>query len=226
MIGIYGGTFDPVHFGHLRTALEVREALGLDSVRFIPCRVPPHRPQPMASPEVRVAMLRQAVADEPGFAVDTREIDRAGPSYMADTLAGLRAELGAATPLCLILGHDAFLGLPAWHRWRELTDFAHLVVMTRPGAPEEYPEELSRCLQGRIAATNDPLRSASHGLVWFQPVTALDISATRIRELLGSGRSARYLLSDAVLDMALASRYYHPNPETKETSTCQTCSNP
>lgn len=214
MIGIYGGTFDPVHFGHLRTALEVREALHLDEVRFIPCRQPPHRAEPLASPEIRVALLRQAVADEPGFVVDGREIDRPGRSYMFDTLAELRAELraelGAATPLCLILGEDAFLGLPGWHRWRELTDFAHLVVMTRPGAPAEWPAALAAHLHDRMTADANSLRAAPCGSVWFQPVTALDISATRIRELLRAGRSARYLLPDAVLETALASGLYPP----------------
>lgn len=210
MIGIYGGTFDPVHFGHLRTALEVREALHLDEVRFIPCRQPPHRAEPVASPQLRVEMLRQAVADEAGFVVDTREIDRPGPSYMIDTLASLRAELGAATPLGLILGEDAFLGLPGWHRWRELTDFAHLVVMTRPGAPAEWPAALATHLHDRMAADANSLRAAPCGSVRFQPVTALDISATRIRELLRAGRSARYLLPDAVLETALASGLYPP----------------
>ncbi|HLF97881.1 MAG TPA: nicotinate-nucleotide adenylyltransferase [Methylococcaceae bacterium] len=208
MIGIYGGTFDPVHFGHLRTALEVREALHLDEVRFIPCRQPPHRAQPVASPELRVEMLRQAVADEAGFVVDTREIDRPGPSYMIDTLASLRAELGAATALCLILGHDAFLGLPGWQRWRELTNFAHLLVMTRPGVQAEWPAALAAHLHDCIAADGDRLRDTPCGSVRFQPVTALDISATRIRELLRAGRSARYLLPDAVLETALASGLY------------------
>lgn len=210
MIGIYGGTFDPVHFGHLRTALEVREALGLDEVRFIPSRQPPHRAAPLASPEMRVAMLQRAVADEPGFVVDRREMERPGPSYMVDTLADLRAELGAAMPLCLILGYDAFLGLPGWNRWQELTNFAHLLVMTRPGAQAEWPAPLAAHLRGCMTADMDRLRAAPSSLVLFQPVTALDISATRIRELLRAGRSARYLLPDAVLDFIRASGLYSP----------------
>lgn len=210
LIGLLGGTFDPVHFGHLRTALEVREALGLDEARFIPSRQPPHRGQPVAAPEARLEMLQRAVADEPGFVVDRREMERPGPSYMIDTLADLRAELGAATPLCLILGCDAFLGLPGWHRWRELTDFAHLLVMTRPGGPTQGPGELSAHLEGRVAADAQRLRAAPAGLVCFQPVTALDISATRIRELLRAGRSARYLLPDAVLDFIRSSGLYLP----------------
>lgn len=208
MIGIYGGTFDPIHLGHLRTALEVRDALNLEEVRFVPCRLPPHRAQPVASPEARMEMLRRAVADEPGFVADRREMDRPGPSYMVDTLADLRAELGAATPLGLILGHDAFLGLPGWHRWQELTNFAHLVVMTRPGGLTRGPAELYFRLEGRVAADAARLRAAPSGLVRFQPVTALDISATRIRDLLRAGRSARYLLPDAVLDFIRSSALY------------------
>lgn len=110
MIGIYGGTFDPVHYGHLRTALEVREAVGLDEIRFMPCRHPPHRSAPTATPAQRLKMLELALAGaEPGFRIDLREFHRDGPSYMVDTLASLRSEVGD-TPLCLILGLDAFGG--------------------------------------------------------------------------------------------------------------------
>lgn len=150
MIGLLGGTFDPVHHGHLRIALEAKEALGLTEVRFIPCRQPPHRGDASATAQQRLDLLRLACGDMPGFAVDTRELERPGPSYMVDTLASLRAERGDE-PLCLILGWDAFLGLPGWHRWQNLLDYAHLAVVQRPGSTDRVgwvepslPIELAR----------------------------------------------------------------------------------
>ncbi len=130
-VGVFGGTFDPVHHGHLRTALEVLEGCGLEQLRLVPALVPPHRPQPRAPAPLRLEMLRRAVAGEPRLVVDDRELRRGGPSYTVDTLAELRAAVGTR-PLCLVLGADAFLGLPGWHRWRELFALAHLVVVERP----------------------------------------------------------------------------------------------
>jgi nicotinate-nucleotide adenylyltransferase len=200
MLGIYGGTFDPIHYGHLRTALEVTEAVGLDAVRFVPCGVPPHRGAPGATAEQRLALLRAALADaEPGFAIDTLELERPGPSYMVDTLASIRAEIGAE-PLCLIVGLDALRGLHRWHRWLDLFELAHVLVMQRPGPVAEFPDELKTPLAQRNTVSPAPLRQRPAGLVHFVPVTQLDISATRIREALAAGRSARYLTPDAVLD--------------------------
>jgi nicotinate-nucleotide adenylyltransferase len=201
MLGIYGGTFDPIHYGHLRTALEVKEAVGLDEIRLIPSQIPPHRGTPGATPEQRLAMLAAALADaEPGFRIDTRELERRGPSYMVDTLASIRAEIGPE-PLCLIVGLDAFLGLHRWHRWRELFELAHVLVMRRPGPEPEIPEELEAPLRERAATAPDALRAAAAGLIHFVPVTQLDISATRIRAAVAAGRSARYLTPDPVLDL-------------------------
>lgn len=199
MIGIYGGTFDPIHYGHLRTALEVKEAVGLDEVRFIPSQIPPHRGTPGATPEQRLALLEAALQDaEPGFRIDTRELERPGPSYMVDTLASIRAEIGTE-PLCLIVGLDAFLGLHRWHHWRELFELAHLLVMQRPGPSPEVSEELRAPLRQRTADTAALLRTSLAGLIHFVPVTQLDISATRIREAIASGLSPRYLTPDPVL---------------------------
>ena len=136
MICILGGTFDPVHFGHLRPALEVQEALEIPRVHLVPCRLPPHRDLPQASPQQRLELLQLAVAKEPALAIDTRELDRSGPSYMVDTLASLRAERGQQ-PLCLALGMDALLGLESWYHWRDIAELCHLVVMQRPG--ERWP---------------------------------------------------------------------------------------
>lgn len=199
-IGILGGTFDPVHFGHLRAALELQESLGLAEVRLLPCGQPPHRDPPRAAAADRLAMLELAVAGQPGLRVDRRELERSGPSYMVDTLASLRAELGA-TSLCLLLGSDAFLGLPQWHRWRELLQLAHLVVLHRPGwALQSVAAPLAEVLAAhRITSSADLMRQPAGGLL-LQPVTPLDISATAIRAQIAAGRSPRYLLPDAVWD--------------------------
>lgn len=200
-IGILGGTFDPVHIGHLRSALELLETLALAEVRLIPCGHPPHRNPPHASAAARRAMLDLAVAGQPGLRVDSRELERPGPSYMVDTLASLRDEVGA-TPLCLLLGSDAFLGLPRWHRWQELLQLAHLVVMHRPGWTLETSLEapLAQLVTARRVATVAALAAQPAGSLLLAPVTPLDISASAIRALVAAGRSPRYLLPDGVWD--------------------------
>jgi len=197
MIGVFGGTFDPVHNGHCRIGLELCQQLGLDELRFVPCRQPPHRPMPVASDEQRLAMLQLAIAGQSDFVVDERELRRDGPSYMVDTLASIRAE-EPDTPLCLVLGGDAFASLMGWHRWRQLIDLAHLVIAHRPGTALLFEGELltlyQRCQVNDIAALH--ARTAGHILLC--PVTQLDISSTLIREQQMSGASARYLLPDDV----------------------------
>ncbi|AGA34163.1 Nicotinate-nucleotide adenylyltransferase [Thioalkalivibrio nitratireducens DSM 14787] len=196
MIGVLGGTFDPIHFGHLRPALEVHEQLRLDELRFVPCHVPPHREEPATPARHRLAMVERAVAGVPGFRADRRELDRAGPSYTVDTLRDLRAEIGPQAPLVLIMGMDAFSGLHTWHRWRAIPALAHVVVAHRPGA--ETPPGTAFRRVADIAPDPEPLRNRPCGLFHFQPVTQLDISATAIRGVLQTGRSARYLLPDSV----------------------------
>ncbi len=198
MIGILGGTFDPIHFGHLRTALDMLQALRLSELRFLPCGTPPHRAPPIASGAQRLAMLRLAVADEPGLEIDTRELDRAGPSYMVDTLSSLREEVGV-TPLVLIVGTDAFLGLPTWHRWLQLGELAHIVVAHRPGWVPEPAAELAAWMETRRVAEVSALHAAPAGRVLFQEVTQLDIAASRIRALIAAGHSARFLAPASVL---------------------------
>lgn len=195
VIGVFGGTFNPVHYGHLRTAVEIKALLGLEQVRLIPCRLPPHREQPDVSAEMRFAMLQLAIAGAEGLVADRCELDRPGPSYMVDTLRALKAKQPEQT-LVLIIGGDAFLGLEHWHQWRRLFDFAHVVVMMRPGfvASDLHPE-----LQQRVIADPCHLRQSSVGYLWFQQVTQLDISATRIRQLIADGGDARFLLPDQVL---------------------------
>ena len=195
MIGVYGGTFDPVHFGHLRTALEVKEVFGLDELRLIPCFIPPHRDQPSSSADDRVKMLELAIDGCAGMIVDTREIDRGGPSYMVDTLASLRQEVGTESVL-LFVGGDAFLKITAWYQWRRLFDFAHVVVMTRPGYESS---KLESFFQHRLTTSAERLRRTPAGGLFFQPVTALEISATAIRQIIAEKRDPGFLLPESVI---------------------------
>ncbi|PWK92076.1 nicotinate-nucleotide adenylyltransferase [Fulvimonas soli] len=197
-LAILGGTFDPVHLGHLNAAWEAAELLDAE-VRLLPARVPPHRPPPVAGADQRVAMLRAALRGQPRLVLDTRELERDGPSYTVDTLAALRAEQGAR-PLVLLVGEDAFAGLPSWHRWRELFGLAHLGVLTRPGAEPAWPEALRETVAQRLAGDPAILRREPAGRVVALPVTPLEISATRVRELLAEGREPRYLLPAALFD--------------------------
>jgi len=200
MIGILGGTFDPVHFGHLRPALDMQQAVGLDELRLLPCRQPPHRGQPHATPEQRLTMLQLATLGESGLSIDERELHRDGPSYMVDTLLSLRAELGDESCLALLIGMDALHALDSWRRWLELMDLCHLVVATRPGWSVPQQGVVADLVRKRQVADAALLHELPGGKVMFCPVTALDISASRIRALVADGKSARYLLPDAVLE--------------------------
>lgn len=197
-LAIFGGTFDPVHLGHLSVAWEASELLDAD-VHLLPASVPPHRPPPIASAQQRVAMLRAALQGQSRLALDTRELEREGPSYTIDTLLELRAELGER-PLVLLIGADAFAGLPGWHRWHELFDLAHIGVLSRPGVEVVLPDELQREIANRRVDGAVACRHASAGKLIQLEVTPLEISATRIRELLASGREPRYLLPAGLFD--------------------------
>jgi nicotinate-nucleotide adenylyltransferase len=210
MIGILGGTFDPVHFGHLRPALEVCEALGLEQLRLIPCRIPPHRRMPVARSEQRATMVERAIAGEPRFVLDRREFFREGPSYSIDTLRSLRGEFGDTVPLCLIMGADAFAGLSSWYEWETLIALAHIVVCQRPGYGVELPDEMRDWAAAHRTETAAELAARPAGCLWYQPVTALDISATQIRDLLAGGRDARFLLPEAVRDYIHEHGLYRP----------------
>lgn len=200
MIGILGGTFDPVHFGHLRPALDIQQALGLEEIRLLPCHIPPHRPQPVADGAQRAAMLAAAVRNYPEFSLDRRELERDGPSWTFDTLTSLRAGLGTQS-LCLLIGMDAFHGLPTWHRWRELIDLCHMVVMTRPGSEFHAAGELEKFISRHRIVDSAELESHAAGRILFHDVTQLEISATRIRTLLTQGESAGFLVPEAVLEI-------------------------
>jgi nicotinate-nucleotide adenylyltransferase len=212
-IGILGGTFDPIHYGHLRLAQEIGTGLKLDEVRFVPSGTPPHRLAPRTSPAERLAMVRVAVRDNPLFTVDEREMQRSGPGYTADTLAELRREVGATRPLCLLVGADAFLDFVTWHRWHELFSLAHIVVAHRPGFPvdtwqDRMPQPLAREYAARTLSQPLAVHLAPAGGIAVIAITALDISATLIRDCLRAGTSPRYLLPDSVLDYIQARQLY------------------
>ena len=213
-LGVYGGTFDPIHFGHLRTAFEILRAIRLQEVRFVPAGDPPHRDPPQVDAQRRLEFVRAAVADQPGFTVDEREIRRAGRSYSVLTLGELRAER-PDTPLCLIVGMDAFLGLPTWHRWTELLDLAHVVVAPRPGFAAPQSGVLGELLAQRGVAAVEALHNALAGRILIQPVTQLEISSTELRDLLAAGRDPRYLVPDPVRALIRATQSYSVSQPTR-----------
>lgn len=208
-VGIFGGTFDPVHYGHLRTAYELKHKLAFDSIRFVPCGEPPHRSAPITPGEVRVRMLEAAIATEPGFTLDLRELERAGPSYTVDTLRSLREELPHA-PLCLLLGMDAFLDLPLWHEWHRLLEHAHLVVAHRPGWQAPRHGQLGEIIQGHAAASPRELRESPAGKIHIEPVTQLEVSSTDLRRSIRAGIEPKYLLPDSVWRIIVETRCYAP----------------
>lgn len=202
-LAILGGTFDPIHNGHLRAAWEAVEALDAE-VRMVPARTPPHRPPPVADAAGRVALLRAALAGQDRLSIDTRELDRDGPSYTVDTLASLRAEIGPDRPLVLLVGSDAFAGLASWHLWQDLFRFAHIGVLTRPGGEHPLPAELADFIVDRRA----PRVQGPAGRVVDIAITPLDIAATAIRETFAAGHEPRFLMpSECFADEALLAPY-------------------
>ncbi len=203
-IGILGGTFDPIHFGHLRLAEEMLELAGLERIRFIPSGTPPHRDLPQVSAIHRSEMVKLAIADHPSFVLDEREVASSLPCYTVDTLRELRTELGDQQPICLLMGGDAFLQLHTWREWEQLLELAHIVVGYRPGYT----------LEERIHSATEALRDHYHrrlceaqamatspcGGIAELAMPKLEISATDIRRRVAEGRTIRYLLPTAVAD--------------------------
>ena len=214
-IGIFGGTFDPIHCGHLRTAFELWQELRLEEVRLLPAGTPPHRDQLYASAAMRLKMVRAAVADQPSFVVDDREVRRTGVSYSVDTLTELRQE-NPQRSLCLLLGMDAFLGLPHWHRWRELLTLAHIVVAHRPGwhAPTSGP--LGEVMVDHGTGSIAELHEQPCGRIYVHAGTQLEISSTELRALLVAGRDPRYLVPEEVRQIIFETRCYAPDKEREE----------
>jgi nicotinate-nucleotide adenylyltransferase len=213
-VGLFGGSFDPVHVGHLRTAWELLTGLGLAEVRFIPSRLPPHRAPAVASVALRLRMLEAAVAGQPGLLVDDCELRREGPSYTVDTLASLRADQPQRS-LVLILGMDAFLGLPGWHRWREILQLAHIVVVQRPGWTQQFEGELGQLYADRQAHDAAALGTAPAGRIHLRQVTQLEIASSSIRSLIAAGGDPRFLVPDDVRELILANRIYQRPKEVQ-----------
>ncbi|MEO7622148.1 MAG: nicotinate-nucleotide adenylyltransferase [Gallionella sp.] len=213
-IGILGGTFDPIHFGHLRLAEEMLELANLREIRFIPTGTPPHRDMPQVSAQHRSAMVQLAIADQLAFVLDPREVDRTTPCYTVDTLRELRTELGAAQPLCLLMGGDAFLQLNTWREWEQLFELAHIVVGYRPGYTLEErihtaTPALRQHYQQRLCAAEVLSQQPCGGIVELA-IPKLEISATLIRSRVAEKRSIRYLLPNAVADYIHQHHLYNP----------------
>jgi nicotinate-nucleotide adenylyltransferase len=211
-LGVLGGTFDPVHSAHLRLALELAQALDLGQVRFIPTGTPPHRAAPGVEGRHRLEMVRLAIAGNPLFEADDREIRRQGISYTFDTLTELRADFEDRA-LCLLMGADAFAALTTWHRWPELFELAHVVIAHRPGHPLDemqasLPAPLRKAYLERLVPDSGVLRVARAGSILTREITALDVSATRVRQMLAQGRSARYLVPESVLEYIARNHLY------------------
>lgn len=208
-VAMFGGTFDPVHVGHLRSAIELREVLGLDCVHMLPAARPPLREAPGVSPEHRLELLQLGIGDTPGLVADGRELKRSGPSYSADTLTELRAEYGLQARLVMAVGHDAFLRLADWHDPGKLFELAHVVVMERPDHEAPLPQALSELIAGRVVDTPDQLMALSAGkLLRLSLPTRMAVSATAVRQRLAQGLSVRYLLTAEVERRLLALGLY------------------
>jgi nicotinate-nucleotide adenylyltransferase len=201
-IGLLGGTFDPIHFGHLGMAQELAEALALDTVKFIPAAVPPLKSQPSASAADRCAMVQLAIANNPDFQLDERELKRTGPSYTVETLRSLRSELSEQDSLVLFIGSDAFKQFNRWHQWQEIIRLCHIALVARPDSDVStgLNPELVTFLQDHYTENAMDLQSESAGLITMQAITPLAISSSAIREQLKNRQSARYLTPDCVLD--------------------------
>jgi nicotinate-nucleotide adenylyltransferase len=210
LIGILGGTFNPIHFGHLRMAQELADALNFSEVRFIPSANPPHKTAPEVSAEHRAEMVRLAINDNPLFKLDARELERTGASYTIDTLISLQEELGKNTGLCLMMGSDAFLKINMWARWQELLDYCHIILVQRPNLPGQpkLPEELTALLHDRYTENVDDLTSKTTGYIHMQAITPLEISATKIRENFKLGQTPRYLMPEKVIEYIGSHRLY------------------
>jgi nicotinate-nucleotide adenylyltransferase len=213
-IGLFGGTFDPIHYGHLRTAFELWQSLKLSQVRFLPTGNPPHREASLTTPELRLQMVSAAIAGISAFVVDDREMRRTGVSYSVDTLTELRQEFPARS-LCLLLGMDAFLGLPNWHRWREIFDLAHVVVAHRPGWKAPITGPLGEVMVDRGTGGVRDLHSATAGRIYVHAVTQLEISSTDLRQLILSNHDLRYLVPDAVRELIVSTGCYSQHQTTR-----------
>lgn len=212
LIGVLGGTFNPIHFGHLRLAQELTDALNLKEVRFIPAANPPHKDAPSVSAFHRAEMVKLAIADNPSFKLDERELQREGASYTIDTLISLRSKIGPEVALCLIMGSDAFTGLNTWHRWQEILDYCHIILVQRPPitVTNQPPlaNELTLLLQNHYTENVSDLSNQNAGFIHMQTITALSISSTAIRSAFKLKQIPRYLMPQTVIDYIAINQLY------------------
>lgn len=211
-IALLGGTFDPVHNGHLQSALELKQRLALDELRLMPCHLPPHRQSPGCDSWQRLAMVKLALADT-ALLVDDRELQREGVSYTVETLEQLRLqlneqELDKQVALIWVMGSDAFSYLESWHRWQELTNFAHIVVIARPGEQRPLSASLSAFVERHRAMSATVLQQQPAGFIWFETLTPYAISATEIRQKLAEGAAVEDYLPAAVLNYIYSHQLY------------------
>ncbi|MFV0477630.1 MAG: nicotinate-nucleotide adenylyltransferase [Parahaliea sp.] len=214
---VFGGTFNPVHFGHLRSALELRERLSLPQIRLMPSARPPLRDKPECSAEHRATMVELALAGETGIVCDRRELAQSGLSYSVDSLISLRRELGEQRSISLVIGYDAVLQLDHWHRWQDLLMFGHLLVIARPGWQLPQTGEVASWLMQHRASNWQALCHSPCGRVLFEELRPLAIAASDIRALLAAGRSVRYLLPETVLNYIEQHSLYRPDNIQAET---------
>lgn len=210
-IGILGGTFNPIHFGHLRMAQELADALKLAQVRFIPAANPPHKDMPTISAQQRAEMVQLAIADNHRFVLDKRELLRTGASYSIDTLQSLRDELGATASITLFMGSDAFSKFDTWHRWQEIIQLCHIALVQRPqlrGHDTALSKTLETFLHNHYSENPDDIHELPAGIVTMRQVTALDISSTALRQALKSKNSVRYLMPGNVIDYIQSNQLY------------------
>lgn len=196
-IGIYGGTFDPIHVGHIGAASDVQQALQLGEVRMVLSARPPHRQQPILSAAERFGLLQLALQDHALLKADNTEIKRQGPSYMVDTLIELRQQ-SPNSPLLLILGAEAFNGFMSWHRWQDILQLAHIVITNRAGYSDQLGDQLSAYIEPFISHDKSQLKQQTHGKIYQQVVTVQDVSATEIRQRLKARELVAQMLPDRV----------------------------
>jgi nicotinate-nucleotide adenylyltransferase len=210
LIGLLGGTFNPIHFGHLRMAQELAEALSLAEIRFIPSANPPHKAAPVVSAQQRADMVKMAIADNPLFKLDTCELNRQGASYTIDTLIALHEELGKHISLCLIMGSDAFSKLDSWHRWDELLNYCHIVLVQRPNnqSQTKLSDLMTAFLSNHYTENSDDLIEKSAGHIHMLHIPVHDISATQIRDKIRQGKSIRYLTPPSIIDHIRNNKLY------------------
>ncbi len=206
-IGIFGGTFDPIHYGHLRTALELLQALDLSEILFVPCGDPPHRLSPTASSDLRLCMAAAAIKGYERFLVDNRELKKDASSYSVDTLRSLKSDYQDRS-LCLLVGMDSFLNFQEWHQWSEILELGHIVVARRPGWKIPVAGSLEELVSKRSTHHVEDLHERRSGCIHVRSVTQLEISSTEIRSLIKAGDDPKYLVPDAVRDIITETRCY------------------